>query len=195
LVGDDVDVAGEAVERALVAVIGVGGAAHDVERGRLGVGRIDVAPQSEPRRCERQHVPELPPAQDADRAVGPERPGCGHAAGSWVGRSATASVWRWRQASSRAAKASSARDKTPAASRAALMAPARPIASVPTGTPGGICTMEKSESTPAGAFNSTGTPNTGSVVRAAVIPGRCAAPPAPAMITLNPAARAPLVKA
>ena len=33
------------------------------------------------------------------------------------------------------------------------------------------------------------------VVNAAVIPGRCAAPPAPAMMTLKPAARAPLAKA
>ena len=34
------------------------------------------------------------------------------------------------------------------------------------------------------AFDSTGTPKTGSGVMAAVMPGRCAAPPAPAMITL-----------
>ena len=41
----------------------------------------------------------------------------------------------------------------------------------------------------------TGTPSTGSVVNDAVMPGRCAAPPAPAMITLKPAAFAPLAKA
>ena len=45
------------------------------------------------------------------------------------------------------------------------------------------------------AFEGTGTPNTGSVVMAAVMPGRCAAPPAPAMMTLKPAAFAPLAKA
>jgi hypothetical protein len=33
----------------------------------------------------------------------------------------------------------------------------------------------------------TGTPSTGTVVFAASMPGRCAAPPAPAMIALNPA--------
>jgi hypothetical protein len=33
---------------------------------------------------------------------------------------------------------------------------------------------------------STGTPSTGSIVIAAAIPGRCAAPPAPAMIALRP---------
>jgi len=32
----------------------------------------------------------------------------------------------------------------------------------------------------------TGTPKTGSGVSAAAMPGRCAAPPAPAMITLSP---------
>src|SRR5262250_1392317 len=40
-----------------------------------------------------------------------------------------------------------------------------------------------------------GTPKTGSVVSDAVIPGKWAAPPAPAMITLNPAPLAPLAKA
>ena len=41
----------------------------------------------------------------------------------------------------------------------------------------------------------SGTPNTGSSVSEAVMPGRCAAPPAPAMMTLKPAALAPLAKA
>src|ERR1700687_2687069 len=40
-----------------------------------------------------------------------------------------------------------------------------------------------------------GTPNTGSSVSDAVMPGRCAAPPAPAMMILKPAALAPLAKA
>ncbi len=39
---------------------------------------------------------------------------------------------------------------------------------------------------PDSAFDSTGTPSTGSCVFAAVMPGRCAAPPAPAMITRRP---------
>src|SRR5690606_18743450 len=41
---------------------------------------------------------------------------------------------------------------------------------------------------------STGTPSTGRWVIAATMPGRCAAPPAPAMITLNPSSAAPLAK-
>src|SRR6202051_292417 len=40
-----------------------------------------------------------------------------------------------------------------------------------------------------------GTPKTGNSVSEAVMPGRCAAPPAPAMMILNPAALAPLAKA
>ena len=67
-----------------------------------------------------------------------------------------------------------------------MIAPARPMASVPTGMPAGIWTIDSRLSMPLSAFDSTGTPNTGSGVIAAVMPGRCAAPPAPAMITLRP---------
>ena len=84
---------------------------------------------------------------------------------------------------------------TAAASSAALTAPARPMASVPTGMPAGICTMESRLSWPDRALDSTGTPKTGSGVMAAVMPGRWAAPPAPAMITWKPSALAPLAKA
>ena len=73
-----------------------------------------------------------------------------------------------------------------AALRAALAAPARPMARVGTGTPAGICTMERRESMPCSVREGTGTPSTGSWVSAAVIPGRCAAPPAPAMMVLSP---------
>src|SRR5579872_109184 len=73
-----------------------------------------------------------------------------------------------------------------AARSAALTAPARPIASVPTGTPAGIWTMESSESRPLSACDSTGTPRTGRMVLAAAMPGRWAAPPAPAMMTCRP---------
>ncbi len=48
--------------------------------------------------------------------------------------------------------------------------------------------MESSESIPSRYFRGTGTPITGSGVTAASIPGRCAAPPAPAMITSMPRA-------
>ena len=70
------------------------------------------------------------------------------------------------------------------ASRPALRAP--PIETVATGTPAGICTIDSSESIPSRYFSGTGTPITGSVVALATMPGRCAAPPAPAMMTRSP---------
>ena len=82
----------------------------------------------------------------------------------------------------RSASSEAARMRT--ASRPALRA--LPTATVATGTPAGICTIESSESMPSRYFRATGTPITGSGVTAASMPGRCAAPPAPAMITRSP---------
>ena len=70
--------------------------------------------------------------------------------------------------------------------QAALAAPASPIANVATGMPFGICTIDSSESSPRRYFDGTGTPSTGTVVFAASMPGRCAAPPAPAMMKRRP---------
>src|SRR5919199_4685895 len=70
------------------------------------------------------------------------------------------------------------------ASSPALRAP--PIDTVATGTPAGIWTIESSESIPSRCCNGTGTPITGSGVAEATIPGRCAAPPAPAITTRSP---------
>ena len=58
------------------------------------------------------------------------------------------------------------------ANSAALRAPAAPMAKVATGIPLGICAIDRSESIPPSVFVSTGTPSTGTVVLAAVIPGR-----------------------
>lgn len=52
--------------------------------------------------------------------------------------------------------------------------------------PLGICTMDSKESFPDSALDFTGTPTTGNGVKAATMPGRWAAPPAPAMMTLMP---------
>ena len=73
-----------------------------------------------------------------------------------------------------------------AASSPALTAPDVPMASVPTGTPRGIWTIESSESTPLSDLLSTGTPSTGRIEIAASMPGKWAAPPAPATITSRP---------
>src|SRR5437867_2634139 len=57
------------------------------------------------------------------------------------------------------------------------MAPDLPMAMVATGTPPGICTVDRSESIPWSAEEASGTPMTGSVVCAATTPARCAACP------------------
>ena len=54
----------------------------------------------------------------------------------------------------------------------ALAAPASPIANVATGMPFGICTIDSSESSPRRYFDGTGTPSTGTMVFAAIMPGK-----------------------
>ena len=102
------------------------------------------------------------------------------------GCATTFSVWTSRNFSSCSRMCSSSSATISAASSPAFTAPLTPIASEPTGTPAGICTIDRSESIPFKAFDSIGTPRTGRCVFAAVIPGRCAAPPAPATITRSP---------
>src|SRR5688500_13813628 len=63
---------------------------------------------------------------------------------------------------------------------------ALPIATVATGMPPGICTIDSRESMPSRYVSGTGTPMTGRGVTEASIPGRWAAPPAPAMTTDRP---------
>src|SRR5215218_7863269 len=70
------------------------------------------------------------------------------------------------------------------ASSPALRPP--PMLTVATGTPAGICTIDSRLSRPPRCSSGRGTPMTGSGVDAATIPGRCAAPPAPAMTTRIP---------
>ena len=59
-----------------------------------------------------------------------------------------------------------------AASNPALIAPSSPIASVPTGTPFGICAIESKLSNPFSFLLSIGTPKTGIVVNDDIIPGK-----------------------
>ena len=47
-----------------------------------------------------------------------------------------------------------------------------PVATVATGIPAGICTMDSNESSPSRCFSGTGTPMTGNVVTDASMPGR-----------------------
>ena len=70
-----------------------------------------------------------------------------------------------------------------AAYKPAFIAPSSPIATLPTGIPFGICTIDNKLSNPFNLRLSTGTPITGIVVNDAIIPGKCAEPPAPAIMT------------
>src|SRR6185437_6666844 len=79
-----------------------------------------------------------------------------------------------------------------AAKRPAFSAPL--TATVATGIPGGICTVESSESNPLSAPLAIGTPITGRVVCAATAPAKWAAPPAPQMNALTPRRTASFTK-
>ena len=59
-----------------------------------------------------------------------------------------------------------------AASNPALVAPSSPIARVPTGIPFGICAIDSKLSNPFNFLLSIGTPKTGTLVKAAIIPGK-----------------------
>src|SRR5262249_49489018 len=136
-------------QRPLVVVACACRTAHHVERARVRFRRIDVTVKAEPRRGQREHTPKLTAAENADRRADLERTRA-HVLVS-LGRFATLLVCFARQASSRLASFGSDSASTAAASKAALIAPAFPIASVPTGTPAGICMMESSESLPSSA--------------------------------------------
>jgi len=66
------------------------------------------------------------------------------------------------------------------------LAPAFPIATVATGMPPGICTVDSKASIPCRLPAAMGTPMTGFTVWAAVAPARWAASPAAAMNTWQP---------
>ena len=69
------------------------------------------------------------------------------------------------------------------------------MATVATGMPLGICTVERSASRPSRVEDFTGMPITGRVVWAASAPARCAALPAAAISTPKPFSRAVEAKA
>ena len=152
--------------------------------------RQDVAAIAEPGGGQRGHPAELAAADEADGGVRRQRER--HA--ERVARRArpptsVCSCAPMRRAARPAPDRPMAR--IAAASRAALTAPARPIASVPTGTPAGICTIESRLSMPLEAMASRPARRApASGVQAAHMPGRCAAPPAPAMMTFSPRSRA-----
>src|SRR6185312_14601625 len=177
LVSGDVDLRAERAQCFEVIVIRARPKRRDVRRRRVVVRVENVGPIAKLRRRDREHPAELAAANDPDRGARGNR---------HRGASATDPVCASLQAWSRWPSDSSAVASIAAARSAALIAPALPMASVPTGTPAGIWTIESRLSMPFNAWVSIGTPSTGSAVIEAVIPGKCAAPPAPAITTLRP---------
>src|SRR5438477_7743491 len=101
-----------------------------------------MASQAEPRRRYCEHPAQLSAAENSDGVAGLQlHLICGRHADS-SGRSPMASVCCLRQATSLPDSAGSLSASTLAASNAALTAPGLPMASVPTGTPAGIWTIE-----------------------------------------------------
>ena len=96
----------------------------------------------------------------------------------------TFSVAARRASSSLSASDGSETARICTASSAAFCAPS--MATVATGMPAGICTVERSASSPSSVELFTGMPMTGRTVFAASEPARCAALPAAAMIAPNP---------
>src|SRR4051794_19156064 len=167
LEGDYRDLAGEAANSVQVFV----GSRH-FQIGNLACRRVfirrkrmDAITHSSGR--DGEHAPELTAAQNANGAAWKDR-GKAHERESWR----TASVWDLRHSSIFMRISGYLLPRMLPASSAALVAPAVPIARVPTGTPAGICTIESSESTPLSVLLLMGTPSTGRDVWAATMPGK-----------------------
>src|SRR5947209_7353387 len=180
LEGHDRDAArelGNSVEvfiRALVLTVG------NLTRGRVGERREGVHAVAHPSRGDGEHAAQLAAAKHTDGRSGQYRAHVGRVA------SRTFAVCSSRKRRKLSLSSGRVLARTATARRPAFVAPPGPMASVPTGIPAGIWTIDRSESIPFKALLSTGTPKTGTVVCAATIPARCAAPPAPAMITSRP---------
>ena len=142
-------------------------------RGRGDLGRVGHA------RGHRRAWPR------SSRSASPSSTPTEPSGGASFSRTVASSAARWSSSCVRSASSCAPRMRT--ASRPALRA--LPTPTVATGMPSGICTIDSSESRPSRCCSGTGTPITGSDVIDAVMPGRCAAPPAPAMITRRPRSR------
>ena len=180
---DDIDAARELADPIEIVVRRLHLDVRDLPGRRVVLGRERVHAIAEAARGHGEHAAELAAAQHADRRAGRNRLRSGSRERRRA-RPTSAISSRYACSFARSSGRDVARIAT--ASRPALAAPAAPIATVATGTPFGICTIDSSESSPFSAALCTGTPITGRTVCAATMPGRCAAPPAPAMITSSP---------
>src|SRR5436853_559060 len=137
LVSHRIDAFDKMRKRRLVLIVGddqLG--AHS--RRRLWIRREKTSLYSQPTAGECKHLPKLSGAEYSDS----------HPVAAGSGWSSTACVCVSRNAVSAARTSGCLLPTIAAARRAAFIAPAFPIASVPTGTPAGICTIDSSESIP-----------------------------------------------
>ena len=149
---------------------GVGDRARSPVRSRH---RLGVLPR--PRRIERHAVASAIKAWRRGGRTGRARPGSGPRGSAAGPRAPAGTCWPgWRRRAARRWWRRSCRWR--ACRRGCLP---------------GICTVDRSESIPLSALDWMGTPSTGKSVLAAATPARCAAPPAPAMITSIPRPSAP----
>src|SRR5882724_2570294 len=184
-VGHEFEATREFFKGGFIGVIG-GDALGDTAHRSLGRGIQEPEMEAQRVARESEHVTELSAAEDADgHACFPFFFGEGGVT-EGSGLASTRKVCSARNFRTASRKARCLVPRIEAARSAALTAPDLPMASVPTGTPPGICAMESNESRPLSVFDSTGTPRTGRTVFEAVMPGRWAAPPAPAMMTSMP---------
>src|SRR5690606_1213456 len=199
LEGEHVALEGELARPGRILELGAQAALDDRPGGAVGIRVEHGDAVAQVTRGQGHHAAELTAAEDAEGGAGEDghvgRPRCGVVAAPAAMGPAALQSSRWESTSSRRASrqawrrsrsAASWRARMLAAWKAALMAPAFPMAWVPTGVPFGIWTIDISASTPARMVVGTGTPRTGRRVLLATIPGRCAAPPAPAMRTRSP---------
>src|SRR5207249_989069 len=137
-VGDQFKTAGKFFERGLIGVIG-GDALGDAAYGRFRRRIKETEVQTKRVARQREHVAELSAAEDTDSHArfpfffDADAP----AAGSGLARTRTVCSARNFRTASRKGRCLVPRME--AARRAALTAPDLPMASVPTGTPPGIC--------------------------------------------------------
>ena len=142
-------------------VVGAGRSVGGDALGRrvgLGVQHRDV--EAEPGRRHRQHAAQAG-RRPGCRSRRPARAGIAPSLNPRPSRGTAVGLAprRTRPAARRAPASDSARIR--AAIRPALRAPASPTASVPTGTPAGICAIDSRESRPSSVLLRTGTPSTG----------------------------------
>src|SRR5437868_7223778 len=158
-------------DRIKILVPGVDFHIRDLPRRSVFVGRKRVNPITHTLGRDGEHTTELPTSEHSDRATRQNRR-TAVVAGHGKPSCRTDSACFRRNASNRVRISGYLFPRMLAASSAAFVAPALPIARVATGTPAGICTIDSSESTPWRTLLLIGTPKTGSVVFAATIPGK-----------------------